>query len=184
MYTSPRSEKKVTQILNANGFEAYCPFHKVEKEWKGRKKVVEEPLFKCFVFVKMENASQLSGLTVDGIINLVHWRGEPAVVSGEEIAIIKRFLYEFRYVSLEKTEVAVAEPVRVQNSPSLKKGPDTIQVRYETVKVILPSMGYMMVADTETPVVETISILSDKKIPVNGQESSSSTALQEEEVIN
>ena len=53
VYTKPRWEKKVSGILDDNGIENYCPLNKVVKQWSDRKKVILEPLFKSYVFVRV-----------------------------------------------------------------------------------------------------------------------------------
>ncbi|MBL0358846.1 MAG: UpxY family transcription antiterminator [Chitinophagaceae bacterium] len=53
MYTKPRWEKKVACLLDEKGIENYCPLNKVVKQWSDRKKVVLEPVFKSYVFVKI-----------------------------------------------------------------------------------------------------------------------------------
>ena len=54
LYTKPRWEKKVYRLLSERGMEAYCPLNKVKKKWSDRIKLVEEPLFKSYVFVHTE----------------------------------------------------------------------------------------------------------------------------------
>ena len=53
IYSRPRWEKKVNQLLVEKGFESYCPLNKVRRKWSDRMKIVEEPLFKSYVFVKV-----------------------------------------------------------------------------------------------------------------------------------
>ncbi|MFI5130352.1 MAG: transcription termination/antitermination NusG family protein, partial [Chitinophagales bacterium] len=43
LYTRPRWEKKVADLLEKKKVEVYCPLNKVEKQWADRKKIVAEP---------------------------------------------------------------------------------------------------------------------------------------------
>jgi hypothetical protein len=45
VYTRPRWEKKVAEILTDKKIENYCPLNKVVRQWSDRKKIVHEPLF-------------------------------------------------------------------------------------------------------------------------------------------
>ena len=54
LYTKSRNEKLVAERLKEIGIETYCPVLKKVKQWSDRKKVVEEPLFKSYVFVRLE----------------------------------------------------------------------------------------------------------------------------------
>ena len=58
LYTKPRWEKKVAGLLDDQGIENYCPINKVTRQWSDRKKVVLEPMFKGYVFVKIGEAGK------------------------------------------------------------------------------------------------------------------------------
>jgi len=85
VYTKPRWEKKVNTSLVKKGIEAYCPLNKVRRKWSDRMKTIEEPLFKSYVFVKVEDAGMTEVRFVDGVLNYVYWNGKPAIVREEEI---------------------------------------------------------------------------------------------------
>ena len=53
LYTKPRNEKKVAQRLSEAGYTVYCPLQKVRRQWSDRTKVVEEPLFKSYLFIQI-----------------------------------------------------------------------------------------------------------------------------------
>jgi transcription antitermination factor NusG len=92
VYSRPRWEKKVNQLLTEKGFESYCPLNKVRRKWSDRVKVVEEPLFKSYVFVKVKEEDRTAVRMTSGVINFVYWDGKPAVIKEREINAIKRFL--------------------------------------------------------------------------------------------
>ncbi|HLL42971.1 MAG TPA: UpxY family transcription antiterminator [Segetibacter sp.] len=93
-YTKPRWEKKVSGVLERKGVECWCPLKKTEKQWSDRKKVVEEPLFTSYVFVRINETEKSVVLMTDGILNFVYYIGKPAIIRDEEIDIIKKFLSE------------------------------------------------------------------------------------------
>ena len=102
MYTRPRWEKKVATLLLAAGIENYCPINKVTRQWSDRKKVVHEPVFKGYVFVKVEETKKWDVKKIPGILNFVYWLGKPAKIREEEIDTIRRFLNEFSDVAVEQ----------------------------------------------------------------------------------
>ncbi|MEY3186716.1 MAG: hypothetical protein RL675_540, partial [Bacteroidota bacterium] len=55
--------------LEKKGFEAYCPLNKVRRKWSDRMKTVEEPLFKSYVFVRVEQKEMTEVRYVDGVLN-------------------------------------------------------------------------------------------------------------------
>ncbi|QEC69062.1 UpxY family transcription antiterminator [Panacibacter ginsenosidivorans] len=94
VYTKPRWEKKVNSILLLKGVASWCPVQKTERQWSDRKKIIEDPLFKSYVFVKINDDEKLTVLQTEGILNFVHFLGKPAVIKDEEIETIKSFLLE------------------------------------------------------------------------------------------
>ena len=50
LYVRSRMEKKVLSQLEESGYKAYLPLITQVKQWSDRKKKVEEPLFKSYVF--------------------------------------------------------------------------------------------------------------------------------------
>jgi transcription antitermination factor NusG len=94
IYTKPRWEKKVNLVLDRKGVEVWCPLQKVRKQWSDRKKIVEEPLFKSYVFVHIADNEKTNVLMTDGVLNFVYYVGKPAVIRNEEIEVIKRYLAE------------------------------------------------------------------------------------------
>ena len=115
VYTRPRWEKKVTQLLAEKGVESYCPLNKVRRKWSDRVKIVEEPLFKSYVFVKVGNDDRTTVRMTPGAINFVYWDGKPAVIREKEIIAIKRFLDEYKNVEVQTRELKINQRVRVTN---------------------------------------------------------------------
>ena len=94
LYTKPRNEKKVFDRLVKQGFEVYCPCQKTLKHWSDRKKWVEEPLFKSYLFVKSPSGEleKSAILETHGVVRFLYWLGAPACVKHEEIENIQKFL--------------------------------------------------------------------------------------------
>jgi transcription antitermination factor NusG len=186
LYTRPRWEKKVVTLLKRKGVETYCPFNRTIKQWSDRKKVVEEPLFKSYVFVRIPDADQWLVKSVDGVINIVHWLGKPAVIPENEIEVIKRFLYDFEDVRIEKTEVNLNDKVRILNGPMMCMEGNVVEIKYKSVKVILPSLGYAMVAEIDKSNLEKVTVITDTNdtIELNAGLSAQRNGLHEEDAIN
>jgi transcription antitermination factor NusG len=156
VYTKPRWEKKIAEVLTKRKFENYCPLNMVQKQWHDRKKIIYEPLFTSYVFVRAEENQQTELKNVDGIINLVYWLRKPAIISDHEINTIKRFLNDYGNVYLERAEVNVNDTVRILSGPLMNQEGNIISVNNKLVKVALPSLGYLMVAHVEKQNVRVI----------------------------
>jgi transcription antitermination factor NusG len=158
VYTRPRWEKKVADMLVRKQVETYCPMNKIVRQWSDRKKMILEPLFTSYVFVNMSLQEQLKIKQTDGVLNFVYWLGKPAVIKNEEIDAIKQFLDEYRNVQLEKIAVNANDRVKITSGPLMAQEGDVVEVRNRTVKVHLPSLGYAMTAEVEKGNVEVIPV--------------------------
>jgi transcription antitermination factor NusG len=146
VYTRPRWEKKVNQLLTEKGLESYCPLNKVRRKWSDRVKLVEEPLFKSYVFVKVSEEDRSKVRMTNGAINFVYWDGKPAVIKEKEITAIKRFLNEYENVEARPVELKVNQRVRITNGTLMDKEGKVLDLRHKTAKVAIDSLGYILVA--------------------------------------
>jgi len=146
IYTRPRWEKKVDLLLKEKGLESYCPLNKVRRKWSDRMKVVEEPLFKSYVFVKVGTEDRTAVRMTPGTVNFVYWQGKPAVIREKEIIAIKRFLDEYENVELQQLDLKVNQRVRVTNGSLMDQEGELLDIRHKTAKVAIDSLGYVLVA--------------------------------------
>jgi transcription antitermination factor NusG len=149
IYTRPRWEKKVHGLLTQKGIEAYCPLNKVRRKWSDRIKLVEEPLFKSYVFVKVSDELRTEVRMTNGVVNFVYWNGKPAHIRDKEIQAIQKFLGEYENVSLVKLELKKDDRVVIAGGPLMDQEGKVIEVKNKVAKVIIESLGYMLVADID-----------------------------------
>jgi transcription antitermination factor NusG len=146
VYTRPRWEKKVNRLLEEKGVERYCPLNKVRRKWSDRVKVIEEPLFKSYVFVKVNDDDRTSVRMTPGVINFVYWQGKPAVIKEKEISAIKRFLDEYENVEVHPMDVKVNQRVKITTGPLMDREGQVLEVQHKTAKVAIESLGYVLIA--------------------------------------
>ncbi|MES1217097.1 MAG: UpxY family transcription antiterminator [Bacteroidota bacterium] len=146
IYTRPRWEKKVNHLLLEKGLESYCPLNKVRRKWSDRVKIVEEPLFKSYVFVKVNDEDRTAVRMTPGAINFVYWQGKPAVIKEKEIIAIKRFLDEYENVELQPLELKVNQRVKITNGTLMDQEGKVLDIHHKTAKIAIDSLGYILVA--------------------------------------
>lgn len=156
VYTKPHCEKKVVDLLTRKGIENYYPQNKVLKHWSDRKKIIHAPLFSSFVFVRIFMEEQVMVRQTNGILDFIFWLNKPAVIRDKEIEIIKRFLKEHSFVKLEKVDIHFNDVVKINPAPLNEQEGKVISINSKTVKMILPSLGYVMYAEVETANVKVI----------------------------
>lgn len=94
LYTKSRAEKKVAEQLEQKNVEVYLPLQKTLKQWSDRKKMVEEPLFRSYVFVRVSNEDYLEALNTPGVVCFVTIAREKIAIPDYQIAAVKTYLGE------------------------------------------------------------------------------------------
>lgn len=146
VYTKPRWEKKIASVLNGMGIENYCPLNKVVRQWSDRKKVILEPLFKSYVFVRLPEDEKWEIKNVNGVLNFVYWLGKPAHIKDAEISLIKKFLNEFAELEVRPQKVRVNSLVKIKQGIMMNHRGVIIELAGNKAKVQINSMGLELVA--------------------------------------
>jgi len=117
LYVKSRTEKKVLSQLEDNGFQAYLPLVTQVKKWSDRKKKVEEPLFKSYVFVYSNEKEYIPILNVYGVVRFVSFERKAVVVPENQILAIKQFVSDYEkgeeYKLMNNEELKVGQMVRI-----------------------------------------------------------------------
>ena len=116
VYTKPRHEKAVEKEFQKKGFEVYLPMLKERRKWSDRKKWVEFPLFRSYIFVRIKLKNALFVLQTLGVVKVVKFGGEVAVVRNESIEAIK-LMIEGGYNPEPLNYFIQGDPVEVNDGP-------------------------------------------------------------------
>lgn len=114
VYTRANSEKKLFESLQEKNIECYLPMRKVLKVWSDRKKWVEEPLFKCYIFVKVSYKQFFDVLSTPGAVCYISFGGRAQSIPTTQIDSIKTFLTQNEHeitVSHERIQRGVSVEV-------------------------------------------------------------------------
>ena len=149
VYTKPRWEKKVHGLFTEKGLVSYCPLNKVRKKWSDRIKLVEEPLFKSYVFVQVKEEDQQKVRMINGVLNFVYWNGKPAIVKEEEIDTIRKFLNEYSDVEVKPMNLQANQAVMVKRGLLMNNTGRIRRLMNNKVEVLIESLGYTLVASLE-----------------------------------
>lgn len=103
--TKARHEKKVHSQLVQKGITSYLPLQTFYRRWSDRYKEVQEPLFSCYLFVRIVLKDRLDVLQTDGAIRLVSFSSIPATIPEDQINAIRTIL-ENNY-SIERVDYLI-----------------------------------------------------------------------------
>lgn len=109
VYTRSRTEKKAYGELVQKGIESYLPLKVVRKQWAKQYRIVEEPLIRGYIFVRVSNREFIEVLHTTGVLWYVCFEGKPAVIADQQMESLKAFM------GIEKNDVEVT-------SEQIKKG--------------------------------------------------------------
>ena len=117
VYVRSRHEKKVCQLFEKMGIESSLPLIKITRKWSDRKKKVEIPLFRGYVFVKIDvGRDKLNILQTNGVVKFIGIKKKPSRIPDEEIRWIHMMVEESDTVKNEK-EIPVGQKIRVSAGP-------------------------------------------------------------------
>lgn len=109
IYTRSRAEKRLAELLDKQGYVCYLPTVERRHRWSDRYKLVEEPLFRSYLFVKIRNTDVERVRAMAGVCHIVSFGGVIATVPEEQIDAIQRL-------------VASKQELFVRQSDALRKG--------------------------------------------------------------
>lgn len=116
IHTRARHEKRVAERLLEQGLSTYLPLVKETHRWSDRKKVVEVPLFGCYVFAKFDPSSTQDRTRIcrtDGVLQLLGMRGEAIPIPDQQIDAVRVLVNEQLPFS-EHPFLKIGERVRVR----------------------------------------------------------------------
>ncbi|HXT84708.1 MAG TPA: hypothetical protein VN704_10345, partial [Verrucomicrobiae bacterium] len=83
----------------------------------------------------------------NNVVNLVYWKGQPAIIQNDQIEEMKEFVRHHQNIQLERTKVNLDSLASVIDRPSYELDGNVIMIKNKSIKVKLPSLGYVMVAE-------------------------------------
>ena len=117
VYVRSHHEKKVYQLFEKKGVESSLPLIKTTRKWSDRMKKVEVPLFRGYVFVRLDiDKDKLNILQTDGVVKFIGIQSKPSIIPDEQIHWIHMMVKESDIVQNVK-EIPVGQKVRVLAGP-------------------------------------------------------------------
>jgi transcription antitermination factor NusG len=147
IYTKPRCEKKVAVAFSKKKIENFLPMTGKPVSSIRKNKLMYELLFDSYIFAYFSEEDVSKIRRVEGVLNLVYWKGRPATVQENEIEAIREFTASHHDIKLEKTQIDLSGLAKVIDGPQYLMKRNILTVKNKKVKVNLPSLGFTMVAE-------------------------------------
>lgn len=163
VYTKPRHEKKVADLLTKKSINNYCPTRRVLRQWSDRKKYVDEVLIRSYVFVKVEESERIHVLQTPGVLNFVYWLRKPAIVREVEMKALMDFLSSAHVSEINVRQLEVGAKVRVLSGPLIAQEGEILKIDKNVISIRLYSAGLEFTAILDKDVLEVIEAPSKKQ---------------------
>jgi transcription antitermination factor NusG len=147
VYTKPRCEKKVALTFTRRKIENFLPVNTKQIKSFRKNRMQQEPLFDSYVFANLVEKDINKIKMIDGVVNIVYWKGKPAIIQEDEIEVMKEFVTDHQNIKLEKSRINLNDIARVIDGPEYLMEGNILTVKNTTVKVNLPSIGFTMIAE-------------------------------------
>lgn len=166
IYTRANGEKKLLSSLVDKKIECYLPLKKSLKTWSDRKKWVEEPLFRCYIFVKVCYKEFFTALNTPGVVCYVSFGGKAQPIPESQILDIKSFLNQSDHeVTLTYERIQKGVSVEVLHGTLKGVKGEVINICGQTRLVMrIDSMNCSLYANISK---EEVKILEEKPLQKN-----------------
>ena len=155
VYTQPRAEKKAYQALTGKGFEAYLPLHRQLKQWSDRKKWVEEPFIKSYIFVNIAQHEQADILMTKGISRFLYFMGKPASMPNRQITELKLLMASPYELEITEENLQTGEKIMIKAGPLKGMTGEIISQRSQKQLILrLESIGCSIIVHVATSYIE------------------------------
>lgn len=155
--TLPRAEKKAYQALINKGLRAYLPLHRQQKQWSDRKKWVEEPLIKSYLFVNINERQKTEVLMTKGISRFIYFSGAVATMPEQQIEELKLLLANAADIEVTQEDLQPGEKIVIKAGPLKGLTGEIISYRSQKQLVLrLEKLGCSIIVNVAAALIDRI----------------------------
>lgn len=144
LYTKSRNEKLVASKLAEKGIEVYCPMLKTKRQWSDRIKTVEEPLFRSYCFVRLEENERAKVFDVPGVVRYLFWLKKPAIVRDSEIDAIQQMLQANDHNLIQVEQYERDSQVTISNGAFANTKGEVLVQQGRNLTIVISSLGVVL----------------------------------------
>lgn len=157
IYTRSRAEKKTQIALEKKNIITYLPLKKVEKQWSDRKKIIEEPLLKSYLFVYISSKEYTEVLLTYGVSRFIYFSGLITSIPDKQIEDLKLLLAVGVDLDVNDFEVAPGEKVLIKAGPFKGILAELVSLRGNKKIILrLQNLGYTIDINTSLAYIEQL----------------------------
>lgn len=160
LYLRSRYEKKVCSELQKKNVETFLPLVEEMHLWSDRKKIIQEPLFRGYIFVKTDLRDKASILITNGVVRFVGINNKPSSIPDSQIDWLRRIINGSIEIQREQY-LNIGQRVRVIAGPLI--GVEGIVSRMQGVSRVVVSIDAIEQSISMQVSAEYLEIVHTKK---------------------
>ncbi|MNK49724.1 Transcription antitermination protein RfaH [compost metagenome] len=143
--------------MNRKAILAYLPLKKTVKQWSDRRKIVEEPLIKSYLFAYISAKEYAEVLMTNGIARFIYFSGQIASIPDQQINDLKLLLATDADLEVIDYDIKPGERVLIKAGPFKGIIAELVSVQNKQRIVLrLQNMGFSININTSIAFVEPI----------------------------
>ena len=117
VYTHPKAEKKAHQALVNKGIEAYLPLRRMVRQWSDRKKWIDEPFIKSYLFVRITEQEKTEVLMTKGIARFIYFGGKVTFMPDKQIEDLRLIMASAAELEVTEEKLLPGEKIILKAGP-------------------------------------------------------------------
>lgn len=154
VYTQPRAEKKAHQALVNKGIETYLPIRRQLKQWSDRKKWVDEPFIKSYLFVHIAEHEQAEILMTKGIARFIYFGGKITPMPDRQIDDLRLLMTSSIELEVTEEHLLPGEKIIIKAGPLKGMTGEIISYRSQKQLILrLENLGCCIIIHVATSLI-------------------------------
>ncbi len=154
LYTKSRNEKLVADKLHTRGIEVYCPLIKTKRRWSDRTKIVLQPLFPSYCFVRLDERDRAKVFGVSGVVRYLFWQKQAAIVRDSEIDAIRLMLNEIDNDLIQVKSYRPGDSLHIASGSFTDVSGTVVHQQGKIVTILLNSLQVVLTVDLSKTLVK------------------------------
>jgi transcription antitermination factor NusG len=166
VYTKNNCESKVVNQLNKRKITNFCAINSTTINSRSTRKPQRNNLLPCIVFVCISTDKLPVINKIKEITNVLYWMGEPAIINTLEIEYLEYFTTNYQDLMVERVEVVHQSIPTITTEQKVDIMGSVIALAQQQTKLILPSLGFAILANTENTNIDDVLIKKVNNIKI------------------
>ena len=155
VYTNPRAEKKAHAALLDKGIMSYLPLQRQLKQWSDRKKWIEEPLIKSYLFVRIPERQQTEVLMTRGIARFIYFSNKITSMPEKQIEDLKLLMASPYELEITEEDLNPGEKIVIKAGPLKGLQGEVIAYRSQKSLILrLNNLGCSIIVNVAASLIE------------------------------